>query len=455
MKIFINKKTKIHKVFLDKRMFKIFLLGCISGYPWVLIGSSLTLWLKDEGLSRSAIGWAGLIFTVYAINYLWAPLIDKLKIPLLSKQIGHRKSWIFLMQSLIGICLLIWIFTNPNENLFLVILIGLLIAIFSATQDITIDALRIEQIKISENNIMAAGASIAVIGWWTGFKLGGLLSLAICNYFEQLNIDNYWQITFIFLLVVLMILNAFLLLIHEKNKNFLKQKSNILSNNFKFFFRFKLTIKIFSWITTTLIDPIYSFFKKNGLSISIGILSFIFLFKIGEAFLGRMSIIFYKELGFSKSDIGLFSKGLGWITTIVFTFLGGIFTIKMGLIKSVFVAGIFMALTNLLFSVLYWAGKNYYIFSVAVILDDIAAAFATVAFVAFISILVNRKYTATQYALLASIGTIGRTTLASSSGSIVDYLNGNWGIFFVITSLMVIPSLFILYILKNKINFSK
>ena len=450
----MNEKTKIHKVFLDVRMFKIFLLGCISGYPWVLIGSSLTLWLKDEGLSRGAIGWAGLIFAVYAINYLWAPLIDKLKIPLLSKKIGHRKSWIFLMQSLIGVCLLIWIFTNPKENLFLVILTGLLIAIFSATQDITIDALRIEQIKISEKNVMAAGASIAVIGWWTGFKLGGLLSLAICDYFEQINIENYWQLTFIFLLIILMILNTFLLLIHEKNKKFLKQKSDIVFNNLKFF-RFKLSFAIFSWITSTLIDPIYSFFKKNGLSISIGILSFILLFKIGEAFLGRMSIIFYKELGFSKSDIGLFSKGLGWITTIVFTFLGGIFTIKIGLIKSVFVAGIFMALTNLLFSVLYWTGKNYYIFSIAVVLDDIAAAFATVSFVAFISILVNRKYTATQYALLASIGTIGRTTLASSSGSIVDYLDGNWGIFFVITSLMVIPSLFILYFLKNKINFSK
>ena len=111
-----------------------------------------------------------------------------------------------------------------------------------------------------------------------------------------------------------------------------------------------------------------------------------------------------------------------------------------------------MALTNILFSILFWIGKNYFIFSLAVILDDIAAAFATVAFVAFISILVNRKYTATQYALLASIGTIGRTTLASSSGNIVDYLEGDWGIFFIITALMVIPSLLILICLKNKIK---
>ena len=183
-------------------MLKIFLLGCISGFPWVLIGSSLSLWLKEEDLSRSTIGWAGLIFAVYAINYLWAPLIDKIKIPFLTRKIGHRKSWIFLMQSLIGLCLLIWSFINPVEYLFLVILVGLLIAIFSSTQDITIDALRIEQINITEKNYMAAGASMTVIGWWTGFKLGGLFSLTLSDFFEQLGFNNYWQITFIFLFLL-------------------------------------------------------------------------------------------------------------------------------------------------------------------------------------------------------------------------------------------------------------
>ena len=452
MKILKENNYKSLKVFLERRMFKIFLLGCISGFPWVIIGSSLSLWLKEAGLSRSAVGWAGLIFAVYAINYLWAPLIDKLKIPYLSNKIGHRKSWIFLMQLLIGIALLIWSFLNPNENLFLIIFIGLLIAIFSSTQDITIDALRIEQIKIHEKNIMAAGASMAVIGWWTGFKLGGLLSLSISDFFDKQGYDNYWQITFFFLFIIINIFNYFLLTIKEKPFSNKTIELKFTSKKYVFLNNYYKIKKIFSWIYSTLVAPIYSFFKQNGLSISLGILSFIFLFKIGEAFLGRMSIIFYKEIGFSKADIGIFSKGLGWITTILFTFLGGIFTIKLGLFRAVLIAGLFMALTNILFSILFWIGKNYFIFSIAVILDDIAAAFATVAFVAFISILVNRKYTATQYALLASIGTIGRTTLASSSGNIVDYLEGDWGIFFIITALMVIPSLLILIYLKNKVK---
>ena len=137
-------------VYFDRRMLRILLLGAISGFPWVLIGSSLSLWLKEEGLSRSAIGWAGLIFGVYAFNYLWAPLIDRIQIPILTKKLGHRRAWIVLMQIAILLCLIAWSYINPTENLTLLITIGLIIAIASATQDITVDALRIEQIGESE-----------------------------------------------------------------------------------------------------------------------------------------------------------------------------------------------------------------------------------------------------------------------------------------------------------------
>ena len=187
-----------------------------------------------------------------------------------------------------------------------------------------------------------------------------------------------------------------------------------------------MIIKSIAWISGTIAGPIISFFKRNGLAIALGILGFVFLFKIGEAFLGRMSIVFYKEMGFSKGDIALYSKGIGWITTVVFTLLGGLFAIRSGVVKAMFISGILMAATNLLFAwyALAWSGKSEWLFAVAVLLDDIAAAFATVAFVAFISLLVDRTYTATQYALLASIGTLGRTTLAASSGELVDWLNG-------------------------------
>ena len=420
------------------------------------------------------------------------------------------------------------------------------------------DALRIEQIGENEGNSMQAGAAMAVVGWWTGYKLGGVLALNAAEYFQgenffsQTGFENYWQITFLVLGIIIILCNIGLMFVDEpltrkrqedqiksdqiiekdlsstkrnylkilggillifsilellpefsKTKNllpflplsiihyiiisilvgglsyfFIKRNALIFTSVFivfVFFFKILLSFVIVSiilgilgiallnmerdwgkktsgWISGRIGGPLITFFKQNGLKIALGILAFVFLFKIGEAFLGRMSIVFYKEIGFSKGDIALYSKGLGWITTVVFTLLGGLFAIRSGVIKAMFISGILMASTNLLFSLLAWSGKSEWLFAIAVIFDDMAAAFATVAFVAFISLLVDRTYTATQYALLASIGTAGRTTLAASSGALVDWLNGDWGIFFVITAVMVIPSLIFLWFIRDKLK---
>ncbi len=445
--------SETFSVYFDKRMIKILLLGVISGFPWVIIGSSLSLWLKEDGLSRSTIGWAGLIFAVYAFNYLWAPIIDRIKIPWLTDKIGHRRGWIVVMQAIILFSLISWSLINPTANLTIVISIGLIIAIASATQDITLDALRIEQIGENEGSAMQAGAAMAVVGWWTGYKLGGVIALNTAELFQRSGIENYWQITFLILGIVIIACNICLMFVNElpptdRTANQIRTDKMIeekLGSS-------TLITKIIAWLTGTVIGPVMSFFKKNGFKIALAILGFVFLFKIGEAFLGRMSVIFYKEIGFTKSDIALYSKGLGWLTTVIFTLLGGLFAIRSGVIKAMFVSGILMASTNLLFSLLAWSGKSELLFAIAVIFDDMAAAFATVAFVAFISMLVDRTYTATQYALLSSIGTAGRTTLAASSGALVDWLNGDWGIFFIITAIMVIPSLIFLYIIKDKLR---
>ena len=550
----IKKKTfsEIFLIYSDRRMIKILLLGAISGFPWVLIGSSLSLWLKEDGLSRSTIGWAGLIFGVYAFNFLWAPLIDRIQIPLLTKKLGHRRGWIVLMQLTILISLAIWSLINPTQNFELLIGVGLVIAIASATQDITVDALRIEQIRADEGKSMAAGAAMAVVGWWTGYKLGGVVALFTAEYFQNMGIEDYWQSTFIVLGVIIILMNIGLMFVHEpiKNNRLRKQQleekrinkdlSSSKNRNLKILGLFFLIISILqilpdldqtkdlvpflplnlyhilfiglalgflghnhlkmsfkiltlslivflllyqfllsflvvdliflvlgialinissnwgnntaSWISGKIGGPILSFIRKNGISIALGIIGFVFLFKIGEAFLGRMSIVFYKEIGFSKGQIAIYSKGLGWITTVVFTLLGGVMAMRVGTIKTMFFAGGLMALTNLLFAVLAWTGKSELLFAIAVIADDITAAFATVAFVAFISLLIDRTYTATQYALLASIGTAGRTLLASSSGALVDWLNGDWGTFFILTTIMVIPSLICLWLIRQKVK---
>jgi PAT family beta-lactamase induction signal transducer AmpG len=433
-------------------MARIGLLGLISGFPWVLIGSALSLWLKEDGLSRSTIGWAGLIFGVYAINFLWAPLIDRIRIPWLTARLGHRRAWIVLMQSVILICLVIWSRSDPDAGLAGVITIGLVIAIASATQDITIDALRIEQVNSTEGSAMAAGAAVAVVGWWTGYKLGGVAALTTAQAFENAGVANYWQATFLALGMVVIVCNIALMFVSEPppvDRAAAQSHDETLIRSRLHFSG--LLAGLVAWLGGTLVAPLASFFRRNGVAIALAVLGFIFLFKIGEAFLGRMSILFYKEIGFSKTDIAFYSKGIGWVTTVFFTLLGGLFAARAGLVRAMFLSGILMALTNLLFSVLAWSGKSEGLFALAVVMDDLTGAFATVTFVAFISMLVDRTYTATQYALLASIGTAGRTLFASSSGSLVDWLDGDWGIFFVITAVMVLPSLACLWMIRRQL----
>ncbi|MGB1395104.1 MAG: AmpG family muropeptide MFS transporter [Candidatus Puniceispirillaceae bacterium] len=440
-------------LFLDVRMRRIFLLGTISGFPWVLIGSALSLWLKEDGLSRSAVGWAGLIFAVYSVNFLWAPLIDRLRVPFLTDWLGHRKAWILSMQAIILAGLVLWATTAPSENIYMVMAIGLAIAACSATQDITIDALRIEQIDRADTGAMAAGASMAVIGWWTGFKLGGMVALLIADKFQMMGMENYWQMTFLVLGGLVVLTNLGLLLIPETGTaERIAAQAAAQDAMQESMGQKNPATKVLSFLGSTVVTPLLSFFKNNGFKIGLMLLCFIFLFKIGEAFMGRMSIVFYQEVGFSKSDIAIYSKGLGWVVTIVSSLLGAYVAVRSGVVRALLLAGLFMAGTNILFSVLAWTGKVEWLFAVAVLLDDLAAAIATVVFVAFISLLVDRNYTATQYALLASIGTLGRTLLASSSGELVDWLNGDWGLFFIITAAMVGPSLFLLWWMRGTLS---
>ena len=268
--------SEMFSIYFDKRMLKILLLGAISGFPWVLIGSSLSLWLKEDGLSRSTIGWAGLIFGVYAFNYLWAPLVDRIQIPFLTKRIGHRRGWIILMQITILFSLILWSISNPTQNLAFVITVGLIIAVASATQDITVDALRIEQIGENEGRSMAAGAAMAVVGWWSGYKLGGVLSLFSAEFLQGKGVENYWQITFLILGILIILMNIGLMFINEtdvyERQNKQKENDRLISHKLGKENIFK---KLLTWIGGTVSGPIISFFKKNGFSIAIGILGFV------------------------------------------------------------------------------------------------------------------------------------------------------------------------------------
>ncbi|MFN3709890.1 MAG: AmpG family muropeptide MFS transporter [Alishewanella aestuarii] len=427
----------------DIRLLFIFFMGCASGFPWVLIGSNMSGWLNDAGLSRAAIGYFGSIFVVYALNFLWAPLLDRIKLPLLGRYLGQRRSWILLMQSLMLLATLAIAYTNPGEGLLFTSLLAMTIALASATQDVAIDAYRIE--LIGDDTIrVAPAAAMGVIGWWTGYSLPGYLAFS--------HADQYgWPMVYLGMAALIALLMILTLLSREPNTE-REQLQQAAAARYQASLGRTAGKPYLVWLSVTVFEPFVEFFRRNGWQLAILILSFVFLFKIGEAFLGRMSIQFYKEVGFSNEQIAEYSKLVGWVATIGFTLIGSAINIRFGIIRGLFIGGVAMAASNLMFAWIALAGPKPELFIAAILVDNFTAAFSTVAFVSFLTWLTGRAFTATQYALLASLGNLGRTTLASFSGELVDALAGNWALFFVITALMVIPGLCLLLIVGKKLQ---
>ncbi|MGC9493188.1 AmpG family muropeptide MFS transporter [Vibrio genomosp. F10] len=425
--------------YFDRRLMWVFMLGCSSGFPWVLIGSNMSGWLKDAGLTRAAIGYFGSVFAVYAINFLWAPLVDRVKLPVLHAILGQRRSWIFLCQSIVLVLTLFIAGVNPADDLMFTSMLALGIATASATQDIAIDAFRIDTFPKSESNKLPQASAMAVIGWWTGYSLPG--------YVAFINADSIgWNGVYYGMAGFVAVLMLFTLLVGEPNtqREALQKQAEQRHNEV-------VGSKVAAWFTVTVVEPFLDFFKRNGVQVAITLLLFVFLFKIGEAFLGRMSIPFYKEVGFSNEQIGQYSKLIGWGATIFFTLVGSMFNVKFGIIRGLMIGGIAMAASNLMFAWIAKVGPNEHLFLATILVDNFTTAFSTVAFVSFLTILTGEAFSATQYALLASLGNFGRTTLASFSGELADFLN-DWSTFFIVTAVMVIPSLIMLYSLRHYFN---
>lgn len=431
--------------FNDRRLIAIFLFGIASGFPWVIIGSAMTAWLTEANLSRSAIGFFGAVFAAYSFNFIWSPLLDRLKLPVLFKLLGIRRSWIVFTQSIVVVGCIYLSQVDVVNHLYLAGLIAMIIAVASATQDIAIDAFRIDSIPKEEKEKMAAGAAMATSGWWTGF--GGLGSIP----FFIADLPNWsWSEIYLVLAAIMATLMFFAMLATEPVNNRDKVQQQAISHYFQD--EHSRSQKLMNWLAVTLVEPFREFFVRNGVKTAVILLLFIFLFKIGEAYLGRMSVVFYKEVGFSNTDIGIYSKLLNWWLTILFAVVSSLFTMRFGIVKGLIISGIAMSASNLMFALIAIVGPDKNLFALTVIVDGFTGAWASVAFVAFISLMCNSAFTASQYALMASLGTLGRTTLGSFSGLFVDTLDGNWPLFFVITALMVVPSLVLLFAIRDKIK---
>lgn len=420
----------------DIRMVRILLIGTLSGLPQVAVLSMMTLWLQESGFSRTDIGLFGLVLVVYAVNVAWAPIVDAVRLPVLARWLGPRRSWIVAMQTVIIVCLAALSRLEPDGQLEWIALWAVVLAAAGATQDVAIDALRIEQFREDEPRKVGGGSAMATSGWWIGYGLGGGLALWLVEQLQEAGVERAWQHGYLWLILLVGVLvGLFLWLVPEPDRPRQAVKQTV------------------GWglhLVKMYAHPVRSFVVRYGVQLAVFLLLAIFLFKVGEAFLGRMSLVFYTEIGFSKSDIALYSKGYGAVAIAVFAVLGSLINARYGLLRGIIIGGVAMALTNLLFALLAWYPSSG-LFVVAVIADQFTTAISTVAFVAFLSQLCDRNWTATQYAALASLGTLSRTLLAAGSGILIDGLGGDWPLFFVITTLMVIPSLLLIAMNRRRL----
>src|SRR5690554_615898 len=511
----------IVQFYTQRRLLTIFLFGMASGYPWVMIGSSMSAWLNEAGMTRSAIGYFGAVYVMYSVNFLWSPLIDRLKLPILTNWLGQRRGWILFCQiGLVFTCLALSFIDFEIHSLTTAGLIALAIATFSATQDIAIDAYRIDSIGEYESNVQSAAAAMATSGWWTGFAAIGsipfflselpgwdwptiykglalvmvllmagvwlarepktnraelqqaaeqsYLAVAVSRPLVSLSLPliGFAVVALLAVAITLMgnanlyrwllwgAVQLFLVVLVVRNLMTLERQKNQGLIDFKAINTASIRIqhRMAAWLIVTMIEPLAEFFRRNGVRFALSILLFVLLFKVGEAFLGRMSIVFYQEVGFSNQQIGLYSKLLNWWITIIFSLIGSYVTMRAGIVKGLFIGGSAMAMSNLFFAALAVTGPSVPLLTAAVVVDGFTSAWSTVAFVALISLMTNRAFTASQYALMASIATLGRTLLGSYSGALVDFLDGNWALFFVFTTLMVIPSLLFLWSIRKPIE---
>jgi PAT family beta-lactamase induction signal transducer AmpG len=441
----------------DRRLLFIFLFGIASGYPWVLFSSAMTLRLAQADLTRTAIGVFGTVGAAYAFNALWAPFIDRLLVPFLGPRLGTRRAWILVMQVVLCAGTVGLAFADPTTNIALVAAFALLITFSSATQDVAIDAYRIEVIPRHETAKISHAAAMTTAGWWTGYGLIGFTP------FFLIDLPAWdWQRVYLLLAAIwvpLMIAVLFAPNSHQKRERFAEAEA-----------RYEAALgqaehpgawkRVTAWLAVTVVEPFREFLVRVGPKLAWSVLLFVLLFKLGEAFLGRMSIVFYEEIGFTATQIGYYSKLLGAGSTIFFSIVASVVNARFGLIRGLLIGGIAMAASNLMYSWIAWSGPVEWLYAATVVVDGFTGAFGTIAFIAFVSYLTSHTYTATQYALLASLATIGRTTLSGLSGFLVDFIDrinpggdaDAWAIFFIITALMVIPSLLLLIYVRRQLR---
>ena len=421
------------KVYRDPRVLAIAFLGFSSGLPFGVLAEPLSAWLTESHVSKTEIGLFALVSVPYALKFLWAPLMDRLPLPVLTRLLGRRRGWVLFTQVLVLAAIVAMGSTDPAQKLWWTAVFAVVVAFSSASQDIVIDAYRIE---ILDERRLAAGAATVVFGWRLGQVGGGAAGLIVADLLP-------WSLVFGGMAALILVGMIAILLNPEPDKP-VTRESIELERNAEAFLERKRHLpprlaEALAWLYGTVLCPFVEFMTRRGW---LPILLFIMLYKFGDAVLAVMKIPFFLEIGFTKTEIAEIAKLFGFNAIIVGGFLGGLLLARTGIMWGLVICGVLMAVSNLIFVVQAWVGHDLWMLTVTIAVENVTTGMGTTAFVAYLSSLCNVAYTATQYALLTSFMAFSRTVLSSGAGWLADQVD--WTTFFIATTLAALPGLVLL-----------
>ena len=421
------------RVYLEPPSLRMLALGFSAGLPLLLVLGTLSFWLREAGINRSTIGFLSWVGLAYGFKWCWAPLVDRLPIPLLTRMLGRRRSWLLFSQAMIVCGLVGMALSDPKVALMPIVWFALLTAFGSATQDIALDAFRIESADVDRQAALAAayqtGYRLAMI--WAG--AGVLWIAARAEVANPANYDpNGWRVAYLAMAASMIVGVVTVLFTREPVMRAIAPSKNAAE-----------------WLQATLIEPFTDFFRRYGWN-ALLVLALIATYRVSDIVMGIMANPFYVDMGYSKDEVAEVVKIYGIVMTLVGTFIGGVLSVRYGVMRILFLGAVLSAGTNLLFSWLSVRGHDVTALKIVISADNISSGIASSAFIAYMSSLTNVSYSATQYALLSSMMLLLPKWLAGFSGVAVDAVGYN--VFFVGTALIGVPVLLLIWIASRRLE---
>jgi PAT family beta-lactamase induction signal transducer AmpG len=422
-------------VYLQPRVLIVLMLGFSSGLPLALSGSTLLVWMRESGVDLGTIGLFALVGTPYTLKFIWAPLVDALHVPIFTRAFGRRRGWLVFSQLLLIGAILLLALTDPARSPLFVALGALLVATMSSTQDIVVDAFRVESLPESEQ---AAGMASYVAAYRIGMLISTAGVLFLVSAFEGTGIGRNaaWMWGYVAMAALVLIGTITALAATEPEQSA----------------RAEAKTRGEAALSRVMHAAVGAFSEFLARKYAWAALAFVVLFKFTDAFSGTMTAPFVIDLGFTRNDYAAIVKGVGLIATLIGGFAGGYLARRYSLVASLWIGGVLQAVSNLVFAWLAYVGVNQWALAAAISAENFTGAIGTVIFVAYLSALCqNPLHTATQYALLTALAAVGRTYLSSGAGYVAE--TTGWPLFFVISVAVAVPSLILLAWLQRRGHF--